>query len=394
MADNTPQPPVPNAPVSPAAPAPDAPASLAEPAPAAPAPTAPAAAVASTTSAPAVVTPAASGEVVPVLSVQHFTKKYGSKVAVSDLSIDVMPGDIYGFIGHNGAGKTTLIKSVVGAQPFEGGVIFVDSKNVLVDPVGTKQVIAYVPDNPDIYEFMSGIKYLNYVCDIFGVPAENRVERITTLANRLGITDSLSNAIGSYSHGMKQKLVLISALLHEPKLIILDEPFVGLDPAASFELKKMLHELADRGSAVFFSSHVLEVVEKLCNKIAIIRQGKLLAAGKTDEIRGNASLEEVFLGLEAGAPGVSAEIAQDMVTTKDGTPVATAPAAPVAPTVPVTPAVPAAPAAPVAPAAPAASAAPSAPATPEGSAGHAAPTAPGAPVSPGAPVPPSFPKEN
>ena len=188
-----------------------------------------------------------------MLSVQHFTKKYGSKVAVSDLSLDVMPGDIYGFIGHNGAGKTTLIKSIVGAQPFEGGAIFVDSKNVLVDPVGTKQVIAYVPDNPDIYEFMSGIKYLNYVCDIFGVPAENRVERITTLANRLGITDSLANAIGSYSHGMKQKLVLISALLHEPKLIILDEPFVGLDPAASFELKKMLHELADRGSAVFFS---------------------------------------------------------------------------------------------------------------------------------------------
>lgn len=411
MADNTPQPPVPNTPVSPAAPAPAVPASPAAPAPAAPAPTAsaptaPAAAVASTTPAPAVATPAASGEVVPVLSVQHFTKKYGSKVAVSDLSIDVMPGDIYGFIGHNGAGKTTLIKSVVGAQPFEGGVIFVDSKNVLVDPVGTKQIIAYVPDNPDIYEFMSGIKYLNYVCDIFGVPAENRVERITTMANRLGITDSLSNAIGSYSHGMKQKLVLISALLHEPKLIVLDEPFVGLDPAASFELKKMLHELADRGSAVFFSSHVLEVVEKLCNKIAIIRQGKLLAAGKTDEIRGNASLEEVFLGLEAGAPGVSAEIAQDMATTKDGAtvqpvipgaPVATAPAAPVAPTAPAAPvasAAPAAPATPVAPAAPAASAAPSAPATPEGSAGHAAPTAPGAPVSPGAPVPPSFPKEN
>ncbi len=185
MADNIPQPPVPNAPVPPAAPAaPVAPAAAAAPAPN-PAPN------------PAAATQAAPGEVVPVLSVQHFTKKYGSKVAVSDLSLDVMPGDIYGFIGHNGAGKTTLIKSIVGAQPFEGGVIFVDSKNVLVDPVGSKQVIAYVPDNPDIYEFMSGIKYLNYVSDIFGVPAENRVERITTLANRLGITDSLANAIGS-----------------------------------------------------------------------------------------------------------------------------------------------------------------------------------------------------
>ena len=193
MADNIPQPPVPNAPVPPVAPA--TPAAPAAPAPAAPAatPTAPAASAAPAP-APA---PAAPGEVVPVLSVQHFTKKYGSKVAVSDLSLDVMPGDIYGFIGHNGAGKTTLIKSIVGAQPFEGGVIFVDSKNVLVDPVGSKQVIAYVPDNPDIYEFMSGIKYLNYVSDIFGVPAENRVERITTLANRLGITDSLANAMAA-----------------------------------------------------------------------------------------------------------------------------------------------------------------------------------------------------
>ncbi|MFC2377051.1 MAG: ABC transporter ATP-binding protein, partial [Lancefieldella sp.] len=213
----------------------------------------------------------------PVLNVQHFTKKYGSKVAVNDLTLDVLPGDIYGFIGHNGAGKTTLIKCIVGAQPFEGGEIYVDGKNVVNDPIATKQLIAYVPDNPDIYEFMSGIKYLNYVADIFGVPAQDRVERITVLANRLGITDSLANPISSFSHGMKQKLVLVSALLHEPKLLVLDEPFVGLDPAASFELKKMLHELASRGSAVFFSSHVLEVVEKLCNKIAIIREGKLLA---------------------------------------------------------------------------------------------------------------------
>ena len=269
----------------------------------------------------------------PVLNVQHFTKKYGSKVAVNDLTLDVLPGDIYGFIGHNGAGKTTLIKCIVGAQPFEGGEIYVDGKNVVNDPIKTKQLIAYVPDNPDIYEFMSGIKYLNYVADIFGVPAQDRVERITVLANRLGITDSLANPISSFSHGMKQKLVLVSALLHEPKLLVLDEPFVGLDPAASFELKKMLHELASRGSAVFFSSHVLEVVEKLCNKIAIIREGKLLAAGETEEIRGNSSLEEVFLGMEVGAPGVTDELAADMAAAEKTT-ASGAPAAPTAPSAP------------------------------------------------------------
>ena len=272
----------------------------------------------------------------PVLNVQHFTKKYGSKVAVNDLTLDVLPGDIYGFIGHNGAGKTTLIKCIVGAQPFEGGEIYVDGKNVVNDPIKTKQLIAYVPDNPDIYEFMSGIKYLNYVADIFGVPAQDRVERITVLANRLGITDSLANPISSFSHGMKQKLVLVSALLHEPKLLVLDEPFVGLDPAASFELKKMLHELASRGSAVFFSSHVLEVVEKLCNKIAIIREGKLLAAGETEEIRGNSSLEEVFLGMEVGAPGVTDELAADMAAAEK-TAASGAPAAPTAPSAPEAP---------------------------------------------------------
>ena len=272
----------------------------------------------------------------PVLNVQHFTKKYGSKVAVNDLTLDVFPGDIYGFIGHNGAGKTTLIKCIVGAQPFEGGEIYVDGKNVVNDPIATKQLIAYVPDNPDIYEFMSGIKYLNYVADIFGVPAQDRVERITVLANRLGITDSLANPISSFSHGMKQKLVLVSALLHEPKLLVLDEPFVGLDPAASFELKKMLHELASRGSAVFFSSHVLEVVEKLCNKIAIIREGKLLAAGKTEEIRGNSSLEEVFLGMEVGAPGVTDELAADMAAAEK-TAASETPTAPMNPSAPQAP---------------------------------------------------------
>lgn len=278
----------------------------------------------------------------PVLNVQHFTKKYGSKVAVNDLTLDVLPGDIYGFIGHNGAGKTTLIKCIVGAQPFEGGEIYVDGKNVVNDSIATKQLIAYVPDNPDIYEFMSGIKYLNYVADIFGVPAQDRVERITVLANRLGITDSLANPISSFSHGMKQKLVLVSALLHEPKLLVLDEPFVGLDPAASFELKKMLHELASRGSAVFFSSHVLEVVEKLCNKIAIIREGKLLAAGETEEIRGNSSLEEVFLGMEVGAPGVTDELAADMAAAEKIT-ASEAPAAPTAVAAPTNPSAPQAP---------------------------------------------------
>ena len=272
----------------------------------------------------------------PVLNVQHFTKKYGSKVAVNDLTLDVLPGDIYGFIGHNGAGKTTLIKCIVGAQPFEGGEIYVDGKNVVNDSIATKQLIAYVPDNPDIYEFMSGIKYLNYVADIFGVPAQDRVERITVLANRLGITDSLANPISSFSHGMKQKLVLVSALLHEPKLLVLDEPFVGLDPAASFELKKMLHELASRGSAVFFSSHVLEVVEKLCNKIAIIREGKLLAAGETEEIRGNSSLEEVFLGMEVGAPGVTDELAADMAAAEK-TAASETPTAPMNPSAPQAP---------------------------------------------------------
>ena len=278
----------------------------------------------------------------PVLNVQHFTKKYGSKVAVNDLTLNVLPGDIYGFIGHNGAGKTTLIKCIVGAQPFEGGEIYVDGKNVVNDSIATKQLIAYVPDNPDIYEFMSGIKYLNYVADIFGVPAQDRVERITVLANRLGITDSLANPISSFSHGMKQKLVLVSALLHEPKLLVLDEPFVGLDPAASFELKKMLHELASRGSAVFFSSHVLEVVEKLCNKIAIIREGKLLAAGETEEIRGNSSLEEVFLGMEVGAPGVTDELAADMAAAEKIT-ASEAPAAPTAVAAPTNPSAPQAP---------------------------------------------------
>ncbi|AEB07681.1 ABC transporter related protein [Coriobacterium glomerans PW2] len=233
----------------------------------------------------------------PVLEVSDYMKRYGAKIAVSGISLEVEPGDIYGFIGHNGAGKTTLIRSIVGVQGVDAGTIRVGGIDVTTDPVATKRLISYVPDNPDIYEYMTGISYITYVADIFGVPVDVRSERIADLAKRLEITDALGDAISSYSHGMKQKVVLISALVHEPKLLVLDEPFVGLDPEASFELKKLLRELAERGSAVFFSSHVLEVVEKLCNKVAVIRQGKLLASGPIDEVRGNESLEEVFMEL-------------------------------------------------------------------------------------------------
>lgn len=233
----------------------------------------------------------------PILEVAHYQKRYGDAVAVRDLSLTVEAGDIYGFIGHNGAGKTTLIRSIVGVQPIDGGSIHVNGIDVARDPVAAKRVIAYVPDNPDVYEFMTGIQYLTFIADIFGVESSVRQARIEVLAERLELTPFLANAIGSYSHGMRQKLVVIGALVHEPKLLVLDEPFVGLDPLASHELKTILHEFAQRGSAVFFSSHVLEVVEKLCNKVAIIRQGELIAAGATDEVRGNDSLEDVFLEL-------------------------------------------------------------------------------------------------
>lgn len=233
----------------------------------------------------------------PILEVAHYQKRYGDAVAVRDLSLIVEAGDIYGFIGHNGAGKTTLIRSIVGVQPIDGGSIHVNGIDVARDPVAAKRVIAYVPDNPDVYEFMTGIQYLTFIADIFGVEGSVRQARIETLAERLELTPFLANAIGSYSHGMRQKLVIVGALVHEPKLLVLDEPFVGLDPLASHELKTILHEFATRGNAVFFSSHVLEVVEKLCNKVAIIRQGELIAAGATDEVRGNDSLEDVFLEL-------------------------------------------------------------------------------------------------
>ena len=233
----------------------------------------------------------------PVLAIAHYTKRYGDKVAVRDLSLTVEPGDIYGFIGHNGAGKTTLIRSIVGAQPVDGGSIRICGHDVVGDPITAKAACAYVPDNPDVYEFMTGLQYLDFIADIYRVSASERRARRTELAERLQLADALGDTVGSYSHGMRQKLVLIGALIHEPRLLVLDEPFVGLDPVASHELKKILHELAERGGAVFFSSHVLEVVEKLCNKVAIIQAGELLASGATEDVRGNASLEDIFLEL-------------------------------------------------------------------------------------------------
>lgn len=236
----------------------------------------------------------------PILTIQHYQKRYGNKVAVQDLSLTVEPGDIYGFIGHNGAGKTTLIRSIVGVHGFDAGSIRICGIDITKNPVAAKQLMAYVPDNPDVYEFMTGMQYLTYLADIFRVTDHDRKVRIQQLAERLELTNALIDPISSYSHGMRQKLVLIGALIHEPRLLVLDEPFVGLDPVATHELKRILCELADRGSAVFFSSHVLEVVEKLCNKVAIIRAGKLLAAGTTEQVRGDESLEEVFLDLVDG----------------------------------------------------------------------------------------------
>ena len=233
----------------------------------------------------------------PVLSIEHFTKTFGSKRAVDDASLTVMPGDIYGFVGHNGAGKTTLIRSVVGVAGFDGGTIRIDGTSIAADPLAVKRITAYVPDNPDVYDFLTGIQYLDYIADIFEVPAAVRRERIERYAGKLSLTPALGDLISSYSHGMKQKVVLIGALLHEPKLLVLDEPFVGLDPEASYILKGLMRELTERGSAIVFSSHVLEVVEKLCNKVAIIKAGKLIADGPTEEVVGDSGLEAVFLGL-------------------------------------------------------------------------------------------------
>lgn len=239
--------------------------------------------------------PSAVCEGDPVLAVKGVVKTFGSKRAVNDVSLTVMPGDIFGFVGHNGAGKTTLIRSIVGVSGFDAGDISIMGHSVSGDALACKRITAYVPDNPDVYEFLTGIQYLTYIADLFEVPADTRLKRIETYADRFALTESLGDLVSSYSHGMRQKLVLIAALVHEPKLLVLDEPFVGLDPEASFHMKELLRELAGRGSAVFFSSHVLEVVEKLCNKVAIIKQGTLRACGLTADVVGDESLEDVFL---------------------------------------------------------------------------------------------------
>ena len=233
-----------------------------------------------------------------MLTIQHLTKRYGEKKAVDDLSLHIAPGEIYGFIGHNGAGKTTTLKSVVGILQFDEGEITIDGHSVKADPLACKWELAYIPDNPDLYDFMTGIKYLNFVADIFGVGAAERQARIRRYADAFELTDDLAQPIAAYSHGMKQKLAIIAAWLHQPRLIIMDEPFVGLDPKASHLLKGMMREVCDNGGAIFFSTHVLEVAEKLCDKVAIIKGGKLIRSGTMEEVKGDDSLEEVFLELE------------------------------------------------------------------------------------------------
>ena len=233
-----------------------------------------------------------------MLTIEHLTKIYGEKKAVDDLSLHIAPGEVYGFIGHNGAGKTTTLKSVVGILQFDEGEITIDGHSVKAEPLVCKRELAYIPDNPDLYDFMTGIKYLNFVADIFGVGAAERQERIRKYADAFELTEDLAQPIAAYSHGMKQKLAIIAAWLHQPKLIIMDEPFVGLDPKASHLLKGMMREVCDQGGAIFFSTHVLEVAEKLCDKVAIIKGGKLIRSGTMEEVKGDDSLEEVFLELE------------------------------------------------------------------------------------------------
>ncbi|HCH68368.1 MAG: ABC transporter ATP-binding protein [Clostridiales bacterium] len=233
-----------------------------------------------------------------MLNIQHLSKAYGEKKAVDDLSLHIAPGEIYGFIGHNGAGKTTTLKAVAGILNYDEGTILVDGVDNRKNPLDCKRRIAYIPDNPDIYDFMTGIKYLNFVADIFGVGSAERQERIRKYADLFELTGDLGQAVATYSHGMKQKLAIISAFIHEPKLILMDEPFVGLDPKAAHILKGMMRELCDKGGAIFFSTHVLEVAEKLCNKVAIIKDGRLIRQGTMEEVKGDTSLEQVFLELE------------------------------------------------------------------------------------------------
>ena len=234
-----------------------------------------------------------------MLVINELTKKYGEITAVDDLSLHIDKGEIYGFIGHNGAGKTTTLKCSAGVLDFDEGEIKIDGISIKNDPVGCKSICAYIPDNPDLYDFMTGIKYLDFIADIFAIPSDIRHERIKKYAEIFELEKDLTQPVASYSHGMKQKLALISAWIHSPKLIIMDEPFVGLDPKASFDLKKMMHEHCYQGGAIFFSTHVLDVAEKLCDKIAIIKNGRLIKSGTMDEVKGDDSLEEVFLELEA-----------------------------------------------------------------------------------------------
>ena len=233
-----------------------------------------------------------------MLQIEHLTKTYGEKKAVDDLSLHILPGEIYGFIGHNGAGKTTTLKSVAGILRFDAGEIRIAGTSIRTDPLACKRKIAYIPDNPDLYDYMTGIQYLNFIANIFGVSAADRQVRIRELAERFELTNDLAQPIAAYSHGMKQKLAIISAWLHAPQLVVMDEPFVGLDPKAAHLLKGMMRELCDRGGAIFFSTHVLEVAEKLCDKVAILRAGKLIRSGTMEDVKGDESLESVFLELE------------------------------------------------------------------------------------------------
>ena len=234
-----------------------------------------------------------------MLLIRHLTKRYGEKKAVDDLSLHIAPGEIYGFIGHNGAGKTTTLRSVAGILQFDEGEITIAGHSIRTEPLACKRMFAYIPDNPDLYEFMTGWQYLDFIADIFGVDAPTRVQRVEQYAALFELTDDLLQPIATYSHGMKQKLAIISAWLHEPKLILMDEPFVGLDPKASHLLKGMMRQVCDAGGAIFFSTHVLEVAEKLCDKVAIIKGGRLIRSGTMAEVRGDDSLEDVFLELEA-----------------------------------------------------------------------------------------------
>ncbi len=232
-----------------------------------------------------------------MLSIKNLTKTYGQKRAVDDLSLHIAPGEIFGFIGHNGAGKTTTLKAVAGILSFDAGQILIDGLDVKTHALDCKKRLAYIPDNPDLYEFMTGLKYLNFIADIFQVPVQVRLERITNYANLFELDEDLDKPIAAYSHGMKQKLAIIGAWMHQPRLIIMDEPFVGLDPKASHILKEMMRRFCDDGGAIFFSTHVLEVAEKLCDKVAIIKSGKLIRCGTMEEVKGDDSLEEVFLEL-------------------------------------------------------------------------------------------------